>query len=411
MPELFNDLPIIFVPTGELHVKDQPMPELSQEAKEGLKKSIAKFGIIYPLVVKKTDQGYEIQDGRTRYDLGRELGHTVFRCELDTSDSPERKVIKYDVEVYRRNLSEADCAKFIGIRNAELRQVEQTVLQEFLKNVIPEYHSIILQHHAVDPRKAETLARTLSVLPHDLQKELGIPLETPATVTESIGEKGAIEERIRELEEEASKLKESKKGVEAQLQEAQGLIKSFKANFESALDLRLEKMRTELTETLSAENKSAEDIARQIEDAEIKARQEAEKEFKKDIDEMNTKLVEMSKRLQSVNRDLSSRDDEIKGLKAAVREKSELAQKYFDESSFFKTMVTKIKKPEEGIKALGIAGRQIDSAIGIFAGSPIEDVVREEIFSAIAPLEEQLAKLKELCAEKAEVKKKKSAAA
>ena len=54
----------------EIDVDDQPMPEVDEKTKEDLRRSIRQYGIEYPLVVyRKEDGRYSLIDGRTRFTI------------------------------------------------------------------------------------------------------------------------------------------------------------------------------------------------------------------------------------------------------------------------------------------------------------------------------------------------------
>ena len=93
----------------ELDIDDQPMPEIDPKVREGLRRSIVKYGIEYPLVVRQKEDGrYSIIDGRTRFSIGQEIGIKEYRCIVeDTSARPERLLLKYDLELWRRRLRES----------------------------------------------------------------------------------------------------------------------------------------------------------------------------------------------------------------------------------------------------------------------------------------------------------------
>lgn len=91
---------------------DKLLPALSDEDYADLKKDIEEKGIIAPLIVQDTPEGFLLIDGYTRYRIAKELG--IGRVPvIATAINMEPKVLAIAVNLMRRHMSKESRVDFI----------------------------------------------------------------------------------------------------------------------------------------------------------------------------------------------------------------------------------------------------------------------------------------------------------
>jgi len=132
--------PVVMVDIDELTVVDQPMPEIQATARDMLRKSIQTFGIKVPI---RVSEDFEIIDGRTRFEIAKELGINKIPCMIsDTLANPTENVLKYDIELGRRSISSKERSSLEMERENYLGQIRDESFKKVLKKISPKLRDI-----------------------------------------------------------------------------------------------------------------------------------------------------------------------------------------------------------------------------------------------------------------------------
>lgn len=132
--------PVVMVDIDELTVVDQPMPEIQATARDMLRKSIQTFGIKVPI---RVSEDFEIIDGRTRFEIAKELGINKIPCMIsDTLANPTENVLKYDIELGRRSISSKERSSLEMERENYLSQIRDESFKKVLKKISPKLRDI-----------------------------------------------------------------------------------------------------------------------------------------------------------------------------------------------------------------------------------------------------------------------------
>jgi len=207
-------LTVTYIPTDLIDTEDQPVPELLSEEYDGLKQSIATIGLGEPVkVVLKSDGRYRVLDGRNRLKATKELGHTEIPCIIKNIKADYRGFFTtYDLELFRRRLSDEDHKRILTERNRLLRKWTQQAFEDCLQRIIPELHKDIKQlfEETKDP---DTVVH-LSLIPEHLQKDfykatysITIKKEAEQKLTEALQRQKEYEFKRNNLVHEVKKLK------------------------------------------------------------------------------------------------------------------------------------------------------------------------------------------------------------
>ncbi len=123
----------------KITISDQPMPALPKPIKEELRLSIKEKGVIYPILVEQVDDDlFKIIDGRNRWELSNELGNREIPCFVVDDEDPTVSILKYDLEICRRSLTDEEREKFITQRDIYLNEIRERKFNTLIENVIPE---------------------------------------------------------------------------------------------------------------------------------------------------------------------------------------------------------------------------------------------------------------------------------
>jgi ParB-like chromosome segregation protein Spo0J len=132
--------PVVMVDIDELTVVDQPMPEIQATARDMLRKSIQTFGIKVPI---RVSEDFEIIDGRTRFEIAKELGINKIPCMIsDTLANPTENVLKYDIELGKRSISSKERSSLEMERENYLSQIRDESFKKVLKKISPKLRDI-----------------------------------------------------------------------------------------------------------------------------------------------------------------------------------------------------------------------------------------------------------------------------
>lgn len=158
-----------------------------------------------------------------------ELGTKEFRCLVeDTLSNPERKILKYDLELCRRRLIEEQVKRLTREKEAYAEQIfeNEECLNEKLKLIIPEYHARLIELYKSNNEEALILLRRLLSLPPESQKVFLIA-DSDNTNNEALKilaeEKENLRTKVEELTGEVDRLRD----VEEKLTEKQNQMNSL----------------------------------------------------------------------------------------------------------------------------------------------------------------------------------------
>ena len=110
----------------------QPRRSINEEGLENLKGSIAQVGLIYPLVVRETEDGqYKIIDGERRYRALKALGTDEVSClVMEVKDSVEASFQQLIANIARDDLPTLDYCAFIHRLVNEYGQAQKEVAEK-----------------------------------------------------------------------------------------------------------------------------------------------------------------------------------------------------------------------------------------------------------------------------------------
>lgn len=102
-------VPIDQVKIGEY---DQRM-ELDEDAVDRLASSIARVGLLYPIIVRKDGDNYIVLDGHTRLAACKKLGHKTIECSFGAAGGMNSAEIAFAGNYFRADLSPIELAAAI----------------------------------------------------------------------------------------------------------------------------------------------------------------------------------------------------------------------------------------------------------------------------------------------------------
>lgn len=105
-----KDLPLEKIKVGE---HDQRL-QIDDENLDGLVSSIAKIGLLYPIVVSPTEDGYLLVEGHRRYTAVKRLGKDSITCMVRTGSSAEVAEVALAGNFFRKDLSSIELAAAIA---------------------------------------------------------------------------------------------------------------------------------------------------------------------------------------------------------------------------------------------------------------------------------------------------------
>lgn len=102
------------IPIGDVKV-GQYDQRLEQDADEVAKlaASIARVGLLYPIIVRKDGDKYTVLDGHTRLAACKSLGHKIVSCSVTRYDKEDTAEIAFAGNYFRKDLSPIELAAAI----------------------------------------------------------------------------------------------------------------------------------------------------------------------------------------------------------------------------------------------------------------------------------------------------------
>ncbi len=327
---------------SKIKMSDQPMPLLPVDIRNNLKESIKNRGVIYPLLVETMGNGtYKIIDGRNRWDLSKELGLQTLPCFVVDSTDPFASVMMYEVELYRRSLSDEEREKVTKQMKEFTTQIIETKFTALTANLIPEIRKAVRDEHA-DQFKSEKGLTHLSKLAGLEPKYQKLFVQEMAGRVNVNDLQTKIAEKETEIDDLKVELKE-KKELEKKLALLEsGFAKQIEkrlAEKEKEIELKYKDMQPgELSKLLAVEKKKIEDS------------------FKAEIEEHQKNKVEISK----------AKDEATKKLEDAKTRQSELSEEKKTAEKLaakYKTEVDSLQKALDQVNSPAIIVKKLDSIL------------------------------------------------
>lgn len=337
-------LTVTYIPTDLIDTEDQPVPELLSEEYDGLKQSIATIGLGEPVkVVLKSDGRYRVLDGRNRLKATKELGHTEIPCIIKNIKADYRGFFTtYDLELFRRRLSDEDHKRILTERNRLLRKWTQQAFEDCLQRIIPELHKDIKQlfEETKDP---DTVVH-LSLIPEHLQKAFYKEVYVSTTekeaeqkLAESLQKQKEYESERTKLVEEINRLSQYQPRYEKLEEEHKTLLSLTQKKVEEEIKKREAKIREQYqTET-----------PQQIQKLLSEERKRVETEYQKEIETQQKELREMSWSRAEVQKQVDAKQEEIDKTTENLNHYKNLSGRYQHDVERFKDHIKTATSPQK----------------------------------------------------------------
>lgn len=111
--------------------KQQPFSMYSEEKKEEVKKSIEKFGVLNPIIVRPIEnEQYEIISGHNRVEISKELGKTTIPAIIKNVNDEIATLIMIDTNLCGRDeISPIDKGRAYKLRLDTIKKIRQQTLE------------------------------------------------------------------------------------------------------------------------------------------------------------------------------------------------------------------------------------------------------------------------------------------
>ena len=318
----------------EIETTKQPINELSQEEKEDLKESIKRIGLLYPLVVTQNGDKYKILDGRTRFQILKQLKWNEVPCLIVQSEDDwmEKQLrIPYEVEIFRRHLSMNERKKYQRFLKEQLARpevIEEAIHTIFSPRVAKKIEETLL--NKFDHGTVKRMLVSIKNLPEEKQLEFLEKITPPPSSREQ--EKiETLENRIKELKAEKEKM-----SIERD-EERRQFVEELKAKVERELNKR--KRELEARYKNYWEELDEDDRRRIMEEV----RQRIYSEYRKEIDDFNRKNSIMAKTIRNKDEEIKNLKEQVRSLKDQCKRATEEAEKYQGDIEYFARVLESLK--------------------------------------------------------------------
>ena len=340
---------IALLKVDEIMSSEQPIYEVSDDEKKMLKKSIEEIGLIYPLVVTKDGDKYKILDGRTRFQILKQLKREIIPCIIVKDEDEwlkKRFRIPYEVELFRRHLKYNERKRYKQLleeRLADPNFISKIISDFFTPKIVAKIREVVLN------KFPSSVVNKILVSIKDLSEEEQMQiLENIGTIIPP----GALQEIemlrgvIKTLESEKAKLK-----VELAKQEKER--ERFFEKLRNKVNEELERKKKELEAQYKGKKEELdEDDLRRIIEEERKRIYAA---YKEEIEEFDKKLNILTKNIKAKEEENKNLKDRLKSLEEQCKCAFEEAERYREDREYFArilesmTGVDKLKKELSGI--------------------------------------------------------------
>ena len=341
---------------AEIMPTKQPLHEVSNEEKENLKRSIEEIGLVYPIVVTRAGDKYKILDGRTRFQVIRQLGWDVVPClvveENDVKEDDWMKKttrIAFETELYRRHLGSRERTKYektLKEKLSDSKNILELIEEFFSPKVAEKIEETLLERFELDA--VSKIVFAIKNLPEE--KQLQIIDKLIAGSSDAMGKAEALQTELEKKNAEIEKLKEEKEKIQQEMEKQK---EYYVSTFSLKVEKELEKKKKELEKLYKGEDELDEADLKRLMDEE---RKKIYEEYKEELDEYQKTIERMAKTIRD-------KDEEIKDLMAQKRSLEnqrnyafEEAERYREDREYFAkilesiTGVDKLKKELSGIQ-------------------------------------------------------------
>ena len=161
--------PLLNIPIDEIRIGKLPLRQRTdQDDLRPLMNSIQRYGVIEPLVVMKTDSGYELVVGRRRFEACRRLGLRTVPSIVRRISKERAQELSYQSNLQVRPLNIADETDFLHLPDSEVAQrlamTESEVALARRFNRLPPAVREAVRTGVIDERRGLALTRLSSVV-------------------------------------------------------------------------------------------------------------------------------------------------------------------------------------------------------------------------------------------------------
>lgn len=250
---------VVKIPVEKISPRsDQPRKVFDQQALEGLSQSIAKYGLLNPIVLRKNGNRYEIIAGERRFRASLILGHKEIDAIIKNVDNRDIDILSIVENVQREDLTALEEANAYNelIKNYGLKQEEiaKTVgkSRSYIANTLrllklDEQSKLELNKGNITSSQARTL---LSIKDEDERKESLSDFKNKKTNIRKVEKKNKNKKKIEDL----SKAKNEEDKLD------KILFEDFEEKFINLLNSKVEIKKQNETYKVSIDCFSIEDI-------------------------------------------------------------------------------------------------------------------------------------------------------
>lgn len=366
-----------------LDIDDQPMPEQTPETEQQMEESITEHGVVEPLLVKEKPNGrYKIVAGRTRKIIAKKVGLKRVPCNvcLESKTLIDVQTLAYDLELFRRQLSQEEKKKLLKERNTIKMTSSSSLMESIMRKLTPEMRAIFNFKREKNELNKEwrALFYFISEIPQAEQRAFFERETEPA--------KADIEQQelIDTLNEKIDALEE----MNSELQAKGRAYEKAKTEFAARLEERVAAVKAKL----EAEYKE------EITSDKIAAMIEAEKDniaatYSKDLQEMNARLKELSKTADQANNEIQYLKEQLKESAKQHELQDQILKKKNAELEERKRVISTLansKKIKQHLEITLTDIRNACSSISMLGEIQIEDSQREEILRYIGQIKDNV---------------------
>jgi len=359
---------IILLETSKLVITSQPIKDAGEKDQEKLIYSIREVGLLYPLIVRPMKQGkYEVLDGRTRLGAIRELGYRTVKCIVRFDEEEKNQFIPYDVELYRRHLSNEEKISFEKTRQEKKQEAEKDAISHLIQRL---------------PRKFQRRAEKYAEMFSDISiKRLSLKLLTTMAEPdlEKIFEQSEMFQNYSKIVSEKESLEKEIEDLKAQQdEEVYKRVKKFEEDFSKKYN---EVKARGLVIPEDPEEKT--DLMKKIEAAVREEMREEIKQLEKIQEENKKRELKLSKKLSDKEEELRKLRDRNKDLNVQIGMLDDVREHFnimLNKSVDIKPIITKTRVFHSDLDAFSGRLHEWHNRPNVSGRGIFEDMTEENIF-------------------------------
>jgi len=364
-----------YIPIDDLIIEEQPFEEVDDWLYEEIKKSIARNGILNPLLVAKTEKGYVIQEGRTRYQIAKELGLKTVPCVISDNLDPQNIYARmYDAEVLRRPHTKEEVIRYLSEKEKKINKVTKIIKQQTLKKLLEEAPEDLkqllleqLHNHNVSTEEVSSMVEKETI---KIQEEL-------------LMLKNKLQDKDKELKEKESKIKELEnllKKVQEEINIRDKALNKIKERFEEEKEKIIAEIKNKYEEqvVITADETFQQEKKQLEEKIEQKYRALIE-EKEKELEEAREQWRRVSHQLRQLMDERNQKQEENKSLSSKIKLLEKQIKNYEDYNKKLTERLNKVSGTETLLKRLQNIVEELDSIHEILIARTKEDFTETEI--------------------------------